>query len=189
MGTHCFSVQYVAPTSPSGVPDQSGVGAFSYQDSAGNRAFNANFENQRLAFNAAQKAFDLTSNQAGYNPNFNYPGAGNFPNFGDFPGVPLAFPAMPNFGNEFGAFAAAVANPGYRQQIAAINPSNPGVPNVNEVRYSNSETPGNNGGYMAVSSTSYSTSSQNADGQITNSRAAETVINDNGKITKYSVKN
>lgn len=69
----------------------------------------------------------MTSNQAGYIPNFNYrsPGFSNFPDYGSFPTDAFTFPTMPNLGNEFSAFAAAMASPGFSQQIAGINPSNP----------------------------------------------------------------
>ena len=99
--------------------------------------FNKNLENQRLAFNAARKAFDLTSNQAGgyaggysggysgghpgnYYPNPNI--ASRFPAFPSLPGFTMPSP-ITNFGNS--AFASAAAGPGYQHQVASIYPGNP----------------------------------------------------------------
>lgn len=80
------------------------------------RAFNQNLENQRLAFNAAKKAYDLTSNQAGYIPHS--PGRfDNFGGFGDFSSY------MPRGGQA--AYAGAAAGPGFTHQVAAISPENP----------------------------------------------------------------
>lgn len=79
------------------------------------RAFDNSLENQRLAYNAAKKAFDVTSNQAGYNPH--YPGRfDNFGGFGDFPFMSLG----PN-----SAYASGAAGPGFTHQVAALNPENP----------------------------------------------------------------
>lgn len=150
--------------------------------------FNSNLEHQRLALNAAKKAFDLTSNQAAFIPNFNYrfPGFMEFPDFGAFPG-PSAFPT-PHFnnGNDYSAFASAAAIPGVNRQVAAINPENPAVPNVDTFnRNADSRSPGA-GNFMSVSSSSYSSSS-NVNGEVKNSRGAETVVNDNGRVTRYKV--
>lgn len=101
------------------------------------RVFNKNLENQRLALNAARKAFDLTSNQAGGG----YPGysggysSGYFGGYYPNPTIASRFPAFPsipsfamprpitNFGNS--AFASAAAGPGYQHHVASIYPSNP----------------------------------------------------------------
>nr|WHN38837.1 Sn2 [Andraca theae] len=150
--------------------------------------FNSNLESQRLAYNAAQKALDLTTNHAGYMPNFNfrYP-HDDFIGFGGFPDIPSPFAAMPNFENDFSAFAGAAARPGYTHQVAAINPSNPAMPNINKVnQYTDHAKDGN--GYMSVSSSSYSSSS-NVNGEQKNQRGAETVVNDNGIVTRYKVEN
>ncbi|XP_075969676.1 uncharacterized protein LOC142972442 isoform X1 [Anticarsia gemmatalis] len=162
--------------------------------------FHSNLENQRLAYNAARKAFDISSNQAGYYENFasrlpqpqfndfggfaggyggGYGGGfGGFPNFNNF-----AF-GMPNFPNS--AFAGAAAGPGFRHQVAAINPANPNSPNVNRISHYSDTNQGNPGGYYAVSSKSYASSS-NVNGQPISHRGSETVVNDNGKVTKYKV--
>lgn len=86
--------------------------------------FKSSIVNQRLALDAAKKAFDLSSNQAtGFYPNF----ANRFgnPGFHDFP--PVGFPynnyAMPNFPNR--AYASAAAGPGYQHHVASIYPTNP----------------------------------------------------------------
>ncbi|XP_059048049.1 uncharacterized protein LOC131843425 isoform X1 [Achroia grisella] len=216
-----------------GAPE--GVGAYAYQDSAGNRyggtyglkdgpnfghkgfpipfaqntfqnnfldlddffpeyfrnfenllqeTFRSNFENQKLALNAASKAFDLTSNHAGYIPNFprrfpfnNFPGFGGFPTFPNFD--------MSNFGNS--AFAGGAAGPGFTHQIAAINPANPQMPNVDVMsRFADTEQkPGSN--FVSMSSHAYSVSS-NVNGKEFKDRGAETTVNNNGKVTTYRVK-
>ncbi|XP_075969695.1 uncharacterized protein LOC142972442 isoform X3 [Anticarsia gemmatalis] len=105
-------------------------------------------------------------------------GFGGFPNFNNF-----AF-GMPNFPNS--AFAGAAAGPGFRHQVAAINPANPNSPNVNRISHYSDTNQGNPGGYYAVSSKSYASSS-NVNGQPISHRGSETVVNDNGKVTKYKV--
>ncbi|CAG9796796.1 unnamed protein product [Diatraea saccharalis] len=200
-----------------GEPD--GVGAFAYQDTDGNRyggtynlddgrfnqnfagfgppfmqtfnnidnffpeyfsnlenllreTFKTNLQNQRLAFTAAKKAYDLTSNQAGYIPNFPT-------RYDDFGG----FGAFPGFAGMNQAFASAMAGPGFTQQIAAIDP-NKFQDNVKVMnRFADTD-----GGYYGVSASSYATSSD-VDGKVTSHRGAETVVNNNGKITKYKVAN
>lgn len=75
--------------------------------------------------NAARKAFDLTSNQAGFIPDF--PSRFSpFPGFQDF----QRFPEFPTLSNRFSedsnsAFSFGAIGPDYTQQIAAINPENP----------------------------------------------------------------
>ncbi|XP_059048051.1 uncharacterized protein LOC131843425 isoform X2 [Achroia grisella] len=148
------------------------------------RTFRSNFENQKLALNAASKAFDLTSNHAGYIPNFprrfpfnNFPGFGGFPTFPNFD--------MSNFGNS--AFAGGAAGPGFTHQIAAINPANPQMPNVDVMsRFADTEQkPGSN--FVSMSSHAYSVSS-NVNGKEFKDRGAETTVNNNGKVTTYRVK-
>ncbi|CAB3239737.1 unnamed protein product [Arctia plantaginis] len=149
--------------------------------------FQSNIENQRLAYNAARKAFDLSSNEDYFN-HF----ASRLPPFHDFnrfreeiPSFPR-YPnfAMPNFPNS--AFASSSLGPGFRRQIAAINPQNPLSNNVNINKVSHfSDSPGR-GGYYGVSSKSYASSS-NVNGQEYNRRGAVTTIDDNGKVTSYKV--
>uniref|UniRef100_A0A1E1WPE6 Uncharacterized protein n=1 Tax=Pectinophora gossypiella TaxID=13191 RepID=A0A1E1WPE6_PECGO len=224
-----------------GVANAAGVGAFAYQDSAGNRyggtyglknnqvynvhdfptfapvpfadfsdvntffpeyfrnfenllqeAFAKNAEQQQLALNAARKAYDLTSNQAGFFPNFGFDSRfGGVPNFG-FAGQDFGMPGFENrFGN-FGpnsAFAAGAVGPGFRHQMAAINPPNPNMPNVDVTQYSDAATaPRDGNGFYSVSSSSYSSSS-NVNGKQENRQGGETIVNDNGKVTKYKVHN
>lgn len=89
------------------------------------RAFNSNFENQKLAYNAARKAFDLTSNQAGYIPDFSS-------RFNDF-GFNFMMPfEMPN-----SAYAGAAVGPGFSHQVAALNPENPVSLKFHSCRYVN----------------------------------------------------
>nr|AXY94621.1 seroin transcript 2C [Galleria mellonella] len=147
-------------------------------------AFHSNLENQRIALNAASKAFDLTSNQAGYIPSFPHRSPfNNFPGFGVIPSFPTF--GMSNFPNS--AFAGGAAGPGFTHQIASINPSNPDMPNVDVMnRFADvSQTPGGN--YVAMSSRAYSVSS-NVNGKEYKDRGAETTVNNNGKITTYRVK-
>lgn len=102
------------------------------------RAFADHIDHQRVALDAARKAFDLTSNHAGYVPNFDFDsrsgGFGNIPDFGNFGfGMPLGGPNTP-FGFPVGpmaplgpnsAFASAMAGPGYNSHKIALNPPNP----------------------------------------------------------------
>lgn len=91
------------------------------------RVFKTNYENQRLAINAARKAFDLTSNRAPayfpIPPPIRFPAFNNFPGFG-FPGFDYGMPnPIPGFAN--GAFAGAAAGPGFNHHVASIFPGNP----------------------------------------------------------------
>lgn len=205
-----------------------GVGAYAYQDSTGNRyggTFDLNdadfrdhggfpdgvpgffpefFKNlqsllpevfndvnhQNLAFNAARKAFDITSNHALFPPNFPFSDDGpDFRGFGRLPGFNMN--NMFGYGNMpgYSAFASGVASPDYAHQVASINPQNPNIPNVN-VMNRFGETAPNDGQphYIGVSSTSYSSSS-NLNGKEYNQRGAQTVVNKDGKITSYKVQN
>lgn len=90
--------------------------------------------------NAARKAFDLTSNQAGgyggsysggYSGDYSSHSGGYYPN----PNIASRYPAFPSFPDfampppitSFGnaAFASAAAGPGYKHQVASIYPGNP----------------------------------------------------------------
>nr|WEY07710.1 seroin 2 [Ephestia kuehniella] len=136
-------------------------------------AFESNLANQALALKAAQQAFDLTSNQAGY-----------------IPYLPFRSSDFGNFGNMFNspnsAFAGGFASPGFTHQIAAISPPNPSNPNVNVFERFNegSAIPGAN--FVSMKSTAYSSSS-NINGKEISNRGSETVVNNNGKVTGYSV--
>ncbi|XP_064076663.1 uncharacterized protein LOC113401062 isoform X2 [Vanessa tameamea] len=181
-------------------PASQGVGVYSYQDTAGNsfpklrnrlftrrlrpsrlRIFGSDIESQRLALHAANKAFDITYNHAGYNPNFfRLPQFTGSPLFG-----PGRFRANMDNNAHQSAFASAVVAPGYRRQIAAIDPINPGLPNV-DVTNRAAETDRSNPNFVSVSSSSYA-SSANIDGKVSGMRGSETVVNENGKVTKYEV--
>ncbi|KAI5639712.1 hypothetical protein NE865_07789 [Phthorimaea operculella] len=232
-----------------GKPD--GVGAYAYQDSAGNRyggtyglkdgqvygkdiddsttfgpnpftnfqdidsffpeffrnldsclqeVFAKNADQHKKALNAARKAFDLTSNNAGYVPNFDtdfnrFPGFptfdipqpdfmggfGGFPNFANFP------PAMPNLNSfaENSAFAGGAVAPGYRHQVVALSPANPNKPNIDVKKLSETNR-GAGPQFYSVQSSSFVTSS-NVDGKQQTNKGGETIVNENGKITKYSL--
>nr|AXY94638.1 seroin transcript 2B [Acanthobrahmaea europaea] len=185
-----------------GLPNARGVGAYSYSDSAGNRYggtyglndgqvvdvkgdFPPNFHPQNFQ--------DLDDFFPSYFANLDnvlqeFPPYNGFGQYGGFPEFPFHRFGIPNNMNENSAYAGAFARPGYSRQIAAINPNNPNMPNVDqENRYSESKSgknPGSN--YMSVSSSSYSTSSD-TNGQLKSSRGAETIVDDNGRITRYKV--
>lgn len=101
-----------------------------------------------------------------------------FGNFGDFPFMSMA--------GQNSAFASGVAGPGFSHQIAALNPENPAMKNVNVVNRFSDATKGGNGGYYSVSSSSYSSSSD-INGRRKAHRGAETVVNNNGEVTQYKV--
>ncbi|KAJ2947684.1 hypothetical protein O0L34_g9450 [Tuta absoluta] len=183
-----------------GKPD--GVGAYAYQDSTGNRAFAQNAEQHKKALNAARKAFDLTSNNAGYVPNFDtgfsrFPGFPNFefpqpdymgrfggmPDFGNFP---LPMPSLNSFA-ENSAFAGGAVAPGYRHQQVALSPSDPNQPNIDVTKFSESGR-SNSPQFYSVQSSSFVTSA-NVNGQQKTNKGGETIVNENGKITKYSLNN
>ncbi|CAH2050091.1 unnamed protein product, partial [Iphiclides podalirius] len=141
-----------------------------------------NIENQqRAAFEAAQSSFDAF-NFIPYIPNFDYrfQPYDHFNYFGSRGGGQFGMSGRNS------AFAAATLGPGYRHQVAAINPANPRMPNVDtSSQYpQNSNGPGND--FYSVSSSSYA-SSVNDNGQLKSQRGAETVVNDRGHVTKYSV--
>ncbi|XP_045523974.1 uncharacterized protein LOC123714021 isoform X5 [Pieris brassicae] len=106
-----------------------------------------------------------------------------FPSFGPIFGagglVPYDIMSQPN-----SAYASGAIGPGFSHQIAAINPENDAMRNIDITNRFN-DAPGNNKFY-GVSSSSYSSSS-NINGKAQNLRSAETVVNNNGKITKYRV--
>ncbi|XP_045492766.1 uncharacterized protein LOC123692122 isoform X5 [Colias croceus] len=125
-----------------GYPDPRGVGAYAYQDTAGNRF--PQFGPQNF-FGPSGMPFDMSQNSA---------------------------------------FASGVAGPGFTQQIAAINPESDLMKNVAITNRFNDDSNPNK--FYSVSSSSYSSSS-NLGGQAQSNRGAETVVNNNGKITKYRV--
>ncbi|XP_049874216.1 uncharacterized protein LOC126372469 isoform X2 [Pectinophora gossypiella] len=186
-----------------GVANAAGVGAFAYQDSAGNRyggtyglknnqVYNvhdfptfapvpfADFSDVNTFFPEYFRNFENLLQEFGGVPNFGFAGQ-------DF--------GMPGFENRFGnvgpnsAFAAGAVGPGFRHQMAAINPPNPNMPNVDVTQYSDAATaPRDGNGFYSVSSSSYSSSS-NVNGKQENRQGGETIVNDNGKVTKYKVHN
>ncbi|XP_035447401.2 uncharacterized protein LOC118274120 isoform X3 [Spodoptera frugiperda] len=102
--------------------------------------------------------------------------------FTNIPSLPMP---MPHFGSN-SAFAGAAAGPGYQHQVASIFPANPANPNVNH--FADTVPQQGRNGFYSVSSNSFSSSS-NVNGKTLNSRGAETVVNDNGRITHYKVEN
>ncbi|XP_050344262.1 uncharacterized protein LOC126769463 isoform X3 [Nymphalis io] len=169
-------------------PTSQGVGVYSYQDSTGNR-YGGTFD-PRDTFIPYSDPFAVPFNDIDYFiPDY-------FRNFDNilqqlpqFTGSPFFGPGgfqanMDNNAHQ-SAFASAVAAPGYRRQIASINPVNPGLANV-DVTSTLGESDNRNPNFMSVSSSSFASSS-NRDGKVTGVRGAETVVNDNGKITKYQV--
>ncbi|XP_032598174.1 RNA-binding protein FUS isoform X2 [Drosophila grimshawi] len=80
----------------------------------------------------------------------------------------------------YAAASGSIGSNGYRQ-TAYISPANPAQPNI--VNRFGGSSSGGGGGYKGVSVSSFSTS--NGDG--TSRRGAQTTVNDNGKVTSYSV--
>jgi len=146
-------------------------------------AFQANLENQRLAMNAAQKAFDLTSNRFTPFREMQFPAMPIPPQFPK--GFPFSGP-MPGFENSGGrsSFASASSGSGVNHHVAVISPGNPLSPNVDEMQASS----GKLGGYKEVSVSSFSSTSD-VDGKPETKQEVNTYINDNGKVTAYTVHN
>ncbi|CAG4979786.1 unnamed protein product [Parnassius apollo] len=162
-----------------------GAGAFTYEDPAGHRDVIANIENQeRKVFEAAQNSFGAF-NEFPYIPTFNfrYPSNDPFNNFG--PGNYKPFD-MSGKNTPYNAFAFGAVGPGFKHQIAAINPSNPQSPNVQKFSHNPDRRNDLNNHFYSVHS-SASSSSINKNGELQSQKAAETIVNDNGKVTKYSV--
>nr|BAM17941.1 unknown secreted protein [Papilio xuthus] len=202
-----------------GSPSPDGVGVFAYQDSTGRRyecvykpnineaedssessnvnkinevlPFDTNWpdviydniENQqRAAFEAAQNTYGAFNNFP-FIPNFDF----RYPPYGHFNYFGPSYRAPFDMSGSNSAFAAAAVGPGFRHQVAAINPGNPQMPNVDTTI--NRQPQNRQGqGFYSVSSSSYA-SSLNNNGVPQNQRGAETVVNDNGRITKYAVHN
>ncbi|CAB3240286.1 unnamed protein product [Arctia plantaginis] len=159
-----------------------GGGAYSYSDSSGHRysgTYDLKPDGQIVHSSGDPVPFSDTA----------LPGLPPFHDFNRFREEIPSFPrypnfAMPNFPNS--AFASSSLGPGFRRQIAAINPQNPLSNNVNINKVSHfSDSPGR-GGYYGVSSKSYASSS-NVNGQEYNRRGAITTVDDNGKVTSYKV--
>ncbi|XP_028175137.1 uncharacterized protein LOC114363574 isoform X2 [Ostrinia furnacalis] len=206
-----------------GDPAPAGVGAYAYQDSAGNRyggtyglddakeyaskgkpigpgnrgtadpwgnfadaqAFSGGFGGGWPNFAPYQQNFQqyddffpeyFNNLQTLLNDRLN-----NF-NFGGFPPFEMPMPIGPN-----SAFAGAAAGPGFTHQVAALNPENPSEPNVNVMSRFGEDVPrAGHGKYVSVSSSSFSSSS-NVNGKEKTHKAAETYVNNNGKVTHYRV--
>ncbi|XP_038208266.1 uncharacterized protein LOC119829703 isoform X2 [Zerene cesonia] len=170
-----------------GYPDPRGVGAYAYQDTAGNRYGGTYGLDDKGVITDPYTGPLLTNFADNYFPNYIIPNYDNIlqefpqygpPNFFGSGGLPFDM-SQPN-----SAFASGVAGPGFSHQIAAINPESDRMKNV-EITNRFNDDPGNNKFY-SVSSSSYS-SSANLGGQELNHRGAETVVNNNGRITKYRV--
>ncbi|XP_045492755.1 uncharacterized protein LOC123692122 isoform X4 [Colias croceus] len=150
-----------------GYPDPRGVGAYAYQDTAGNSRVRR-FIRPGFPFRP-------------FRP-FRRFGTRRFPQFG--PQNFFGPSGMPFDMSQNSAFASGVAGPGFTQQIAAINPESDLMKNVAITNRFNDDSNPNK--FYSVSSSSYSSSS-NLGGQAQSNRGAETVVNNNGKITKYRV--
>ncbi|CAH0724637.1 unnamed protein product, partial [Brenthis ino] len=162
-----------------------GVSSYAYQDSAGNR-YGGTYDQKdkvirnsdpfTVPFNNVNSFFpDYFTNFNNILPQFS-PFSAGFPYFGQ-----QGYPGMdPNLQS---ALAIAIAGPDFTHQVAAIDPINIDMPNVDLTNRFNEEVVnGNPNGVYSVSSTSIA---KNIDGK--GYREAETVINNNGKITKYKV--
>jgi len=118
---------------------------------------------------------------------------GSFSNFGR-PSASGAFPTgqssfsggygggFSNLGGQ-GASASGFIGPGGTHQTAAVYPQNPNRPNV-DTRFGDSSGGGNFGVF-----TSSQSLSSNLDGKPVNFHKATTTINDNGKVSTYTVQN
>ena len=84
-----------------------------------------------------------------------------------------------------GSLASASIGPGGVQQTAAVYPENPAVPNVN-TRFAAAGGP--RGGSYGVFTSSQSATS-NLNGKPMSFHRATTTVNDNGKVTTYTVQN
>jgi len=106
-------------------------------------------------------------------------GPGNFPQQGF------------NGGTDGSSIAAASIGPKGYTQTAAVYPENPGHPNIfsrfGEVGPSGAG--GGGGGNYGVFTSSVSSSATDGDGKTRNYQHATTTVNDNGKVTTYTVKN
>jgi hypothetical protein len=125
-------------------------------------------DNRRLQQQAAQAA----AQNPGYAAGFSTYGA---PQGGSYSG---------GAGDGGGAVASASLGPQGGYQTAAVYPENPNAPNIFS-RFG--ETSGGDGTYGVF--TSSVSSSSNVDGKPQNFHRASTTINDNGKISTYTVKN
>ncbi|CAG4979792.1 unnamed protein product [Parnassius apollo] len=158
-----------------------GAGAFTYEDPAGHRyecfykpKYNYGFEPPEI------KRFNEVNPVEQYWP---YPSNDPFNNFG--PGNYKPFD-MSGKNTPYNAFAFGAVGPGFKHQIAAINPSNPQSPNVQKFSHNPDRRNDLNNHFYSVHS-SASSSSINKNGELQSQKAAETIVNDNGKVTKYSV--
>ncbi|XP_045492741.1 uncharacterized protein LOC123692122 isoform X2 [Colias croceus] len=169
-----------------GYPDPRGVGAYAYQDTAGNRYGGTYGLDDKGVTTDPYNGPLLTNFADNYFPNYIIPNYDNiiqeFPQFG--PQNFFGPSGMPFDMSQNSAFASGVAGPGFTQQIAAINPESDLMKNVAITNRFNDDSNPNK--FYSVSSSSYSSSS-NLGGQAQSNRGAETVVNNNGKITKYRV--
>ncbi|XP_022901290.1 uncharacterized protein [Onthophagus taurus] len=119
--------------------------------------------------------------------------AGQFPGGYAGYGFPGGVPAYAGFqgqqhysgnGGE-GAAASAAFGPGGIHQTAGVFPENPNSPNIN-TRFAASPD-GAPGGFHSVSTSSFSSSSD-VNGKPSSFHQASTTVNDNGKVTTYTVR-
>ncbi|XP_045776532.1 uncharacterized protein LOC123874970 isoform X2 [Maniola jurtina] len=170
-------------------PNPAGVGAYAYQDSSGHR-YGGTYD-LKDDFNPFRDPFASPFNDVdAFFPDYfrNYENLlQQFPNFGGFPffgAGPMPFNVGPHSHNA--AFAGAAVGPGFKHQVAGIDPINVNIPNVDVVNRFNDVQGNGPGKFYSVSSSSFASSS-NDNGKIGGRREAETIVNENGKITKYKV--
>lgn len=140
-----------------------------------------NLYQQQLAHQ--QALFNQWQHAAGSQYGGQYGGA--YGGAGAAGGVPTGFYA-PNF-----AASSGSVGPGGIHQTATLIPANPNSPNV-DTRFGGDETPivtvsSGPQGFKGVSTSSFSSSSD-INGQKTSHREASTSVNDNGKVTTYTVR-
>ncbi|XP_039753371.1 uncharacterized protein LOC120628800 isoform X3 [Pararge aegeria] len=171
-------------------PGPAGVGAYAYQDSSGHR-YGGTYD-LKDNINPFSDPFAVPFNDVDtFFPDYfrNYENIlQQFPNFGGFPFFgPGPTPFNMAQGSHNAAFAGAAAGPGFSHQVAGIDPVNVNIPNVDVTnRFNNVERSNSPGKFYSVSSSSFASSS-NLNGKAGGHREAETVVNDNGRITKYKV--
>jgi hypothetical protein len=140
-------------------------------------------DNRRLQQQAAQAAAQNPGYAAGFS-SYGAPQGGSYSGGAGDGGAAVRGSYSGGAGDGGGAVASASLGPQGGYQTAAVYPENPNAPNIFS-RFG--ETSGGDGTYGVF--TSSVSSSSNVDGKPQNFHRASTTINDNGKISTYTVKN
>ncbi|KAH0815707.1 hypothetical protein GEV33_007088 [Tenebrio molitor] len=140
-------------------------------------------DNRRLQQQAAQAAAQNPGYAAGFST-YGAPQGGSYSGGAGDGGAAVRGSYNGGAGDGGAAVASASLGPQGGYQTAAVYPENPNAPNIFS-RFG--ETSGGDGTYGVF--TSSVSSSSNVDGKPQNFHRASTTINDNGKISTYTVKN